>query len=660
MIQESGNVSVNTENIFPIIRKWLYSDRDIFLRELVSNAADANAKLRRLSAIGEFDLPETEELKIQIVFDSAAGTLVIEDNGIGMTVDEIRKYINQIAYSGVMDFVEKYKDKGAESGGIIGHFGLGFYSAFMVSDKVRIDTCSYQAGSEAASWESEDGMAYVMGSSDRTSRGSSITLTLSDEGKEFLTGSKIREILEKYCSFMPYPIYFKDIAADQAKAEREAEAAVKKAAEKKEKAEKAKAEGQEAEPADEDGEDEASAAPAAPEPINDVAPLWLKNPRDCTDEEYKTFFRKTFHDYREPLFWIHLNMDYPFNLKGILYFPKSDNAYESLEGRIKIYYNQVFVADNIKEIIPEFLFLLKGTIDCPDLPLNVSRSFLQNDAYVSKLSTHIIRKVADKLTQLFQNQRTDYEKYWQDIGVFVKYGMMREEKFYDKVKDIALFKTVDGEFKVLADLGDTLLYTPDPKQQVAYVQMAKARNMTVLVMDHELDNHFMSFIEYKNQGKKFKRVDAELGGSDGDNTHAEALTKLFRDATGQEKLEVKIKALGADALPAMILESEESRRMQEMRKQFERMQGGGDEAMDIDSLFPLQLTLVVNEDQPLVGRLNALADIPGNEAQTTLLAKQIYDLARLGHGSLTAEDMAEFLKRSTGILGQLAGITDQA
>ncbi len=346
-------------------------------------------------------------------------------------------------------------------------------------------------------------------------------------------------------------------------------------------------------------------------------------------------------------------MDYPFNLKGILYFPKTDNAYESLEGRIKIYYNQVFVADNIKEIIPEFLFLLKGCIDCPDLPLNVSRSFLQNDAYVSKLSSHIIRKVADKLSQLFQNQRADYEKYWQDIGVFVKYGMMREEKFFEKVKDIALFKTVDNQFKVLADLGDTLMYTPDPGQQVAYVQMAKARGMEVLVMDHELDNHYMSFIEFKNQGKHFKRVDAELGGAEGDASRVDDLSRLFRTATGKEKLDVKVQSLGADALPAMILESEESRRMQEMRRQFEKMQGSGDEKMDIDSLFPLQQILVINQDQPVVGRLQALSDIPGKEEQAKVLACQIYDLARLGHGSLSAEDMAVFLKRSSTLLEQL-------
>jgi molecular chaperone HtpG len=655
MNQERGNVSVSTENIFPIIRKWLYSDRDIFLRELVSNAADANAKLRRLTSIGEISLPEEEALTIQVSFDSAAGTLSVIDNGIGMTADEIRKYINQIAFSGVMDFVDTYKDKGVEAGGIIGHFGLGFYSAFMVSDKVRIDTLSWQDGAEAASWESEDGMAYVMGPSEYARRGSCITLTLSEEGKEFLTGSKIREILDKYCNFMPFPIYFTDIEADKARAAREVEAAKKRAEEKQKDKEKKAQDQDAATDADEDLTDDEDLTPAPVDlaMINDTSPLWLKKPSNCTDEEYKSFFHKTFRDYRDPLFWIHLNMDYPFNLKGILYFPRLENAYETLEGRIKIYYNQVFVADNIKEIIPEFLFLLKGTIDCPDLPLNVSRSFLQNDAYVSKLSSHIIRKVSDKLSQLFQNQRADYEKYWQDIGVFVKYGMLREEKFYDRVKDIALYKTVDGDFKVLADLGDTLLYTPDPKQQIAYVQMAKARGMTVLVMDHELDNHFMSFIEYKHQGKKFRRVDAELGGKDSETAHAEALTALFRKTSGQEKLDVKFQSLGDGALPALIVESEESRRMQEMRKQFERMKGSGDDSMDIDSLFPLQTTLVINDDQILVSRLKALGDIHGQEEQADLLARQIYDLARLGHGSLTADDMAAFLKRSTEVLDRL-------
>jgi molecular chaperone HtpG len=654
MNQERGNVSVNTENIFPIIRKWLYSDRDIFLRELVSNAADANAKLRRLAAIGEAELSEDETLKIEIIFDKANKQLQVIDNGIGMTADEIRKYINQIAFSGVMDFVEKYKEKGVASEGIIGHFGLGFYSAFMVSDLVRIDTRSHTPGAEAASWESEDGMSYVMDTSDKADRGTRITLTLSDEGAAFLTGTKIREILDKYCSFMPDPIYFTDLEAEEERKKREEEDRKRRA---EEKAKQAKEAAEKGEPAPEASEEDDK--PYEPQPINDTKPLWLKKPSECTDEEYKSFFHKTFHDYRDPLFWIHLNLDYPFNLKGILYFPRMDNVYESLEGRIKIYYNQVFVADNIKEIIPEFLFLLKGAIDCPDLPLNVSRSFLQNDTYVAKLSQHIIRKVSDKLSQLFKDQREDYEKYWQDIGVFVKYGMMKEDKFFDRVKDIVLYQTVDKTYKVLSDLDDTILYTPDPKQQVAYVQMARARDLAVIVMDQEIDNHFMSFIEYKHQGKKFKRVDAELGGKDSDSAHAERLTELFRKASGNDKLEVKVQTLGEKALPAMIAESEESRRMQEMRKQFERMSSGQD-GMDIDSMFPLELTLVVNDDQPLVSRLSALAELPGQEEKADLLARQIYDLARLGHGSLTAEDMAEFLRRSTEVLDKLTRPDDKA
>ena len=645
MHTEKGTVSVNTENIFPIIRKWLYSDQDIFLRELVSNATDAIAKLKRLSQMGEAEGLEDEKYRIHVIYDKTAQTLTIEDNGIGMTAEEIRTYINQIAFSGAMDFVEKYKEKGAETTGIIGHFGLGFYSAFMVADLVRIDTLSYKPGSEAASWQSEDGMAYEMGASDRTSRGTSITLTLSEEGQKFLSIDKIEDILGKYCNFMPFPIFLTDAVA-------EAEKAAKAETDAKDKKKKDHVEAEDLEAADE-ATGEAIHEVHEPQPINDTTPLWLKDPKDCTDDEYKSFFRKTFRDYRDPLFWIHLNIDYPFNLKGILYFPKSDNVYESLEGRIKIYYNQVFVADNIKEIIPEFLFLLKGTLDCPDLPLNVSRSFLQNDDYVSKLSSHIIRKVADKLNSLFKNEREQFEKYWQDIGVFVRYGMMREDKFYDKVKDIALYKTVDKALKTQEELGEEIHYTPDAQKQIAYIERAKARGLTVVVMDHELDNHFMSFLEFKNSKVKFKRVDADLGGESGDDSQKEAVETLFRAATLKDKLTVKMMALGADALPAMILESEDARRMQEMRKQFERM-GGSDDKMDFDSMFPIDQTLVVNQDQPLVARLKAMADLPQQKDRAAELARQVYDLARLGHGSLTADELGAFLKRSAALLEELA------
>ncbi len=634
MKQERGTVSVQSENIFPIIRKWLYSDRDIFLRELVSNAADAIAKLRRLVAIGEASIDDSQPMSIRVVFDQDARTLTVTDDGIGMTADEIKKYINQIAFSGVLDFVERYRDKGVEADGIIGHFGLGFYSAFMVADKVRIDTRSYLPDAPAASWESEDGLAYVMGPSDYQPRGTQITISLSDEGMGFLTGDVLLETLEKYCGFMADPIYFTDVQADATRRKEEEQAR------------------QAAKEADPDAADPLDDEEKEAEPINDTQPLWLKNPSDCTDEEYKAFYKKTFRDFRDPLFWVHLNLDYPFRLKGILYFPKLDHAYESLEGRIKIYYNQVFVADNIKEIIPEFLFLLKGTLDCPDLPLNVSRSFLQNDATVSKLSKHIIRKVSDRLKHLFKDERETFESYWQDIGVFVKYGMIRDENFYERVKELALFETVDQGYKTIDDLGETIYYTPDPKQQVAYIHMIREKDQTVVVMDHELDNHFMSFIEFKNPKKKFQRVDAQLEGTASDSSHTDQLTALFRAVSGQDKLLVKIQRLGPDALPALLVESESSRRMQEMQRQFQVMQGGG--GADLDELFAAELTLVINDDRPLTSRLAALASLPDKEEEARDLALQVYDLARLGHGSLTADDMALFLKRSSKLLEEQA------
>ncbi|MHB1454916.1 MAG: molecular chaperone HtpG [Saccharofermentanales bacterium] len=657
MTNEKGNVSVNTENIFPIIRKWLYSDRDIFLRELVSNATDAISKMKKLVDLGEASLSEEEAYSVKVVLDTKARLLTIEDNGIGMTHDEIKKYINQIAFSGAVDFVEKYKDKTADNSGIIGHFGLGFYSAFMVADLVRIDSLSYAEGSAAASWESSDGMAFEMGDSDKTGRGTMITISISEESAEFLTAGKCREILNKYCSFMPYPIFFTEVEEETKKKEdREKKAAekLKKAAEKKAEV----AEGSETAEAfeeDEFGEPDFTADSDALQPINDTRPLWLKNPKDCTDEEYKKFYTKAFADYREPLFWIHLNMDYPFNLKGILYFPQTDNTYESLDGRIKLFYNQVFVADNIKEVIPDFLFLLKGCIDCPDLPLNVSRSFLQNDGYVQKLSTHIIKKVADKLTSIFENSREDFDKYWNDIGVFVKYGCMREEKFFDKVKDILLARTVDGNMTALKDLGEKIYYTNDEKKQVAYVNMAKEKGRTVVIMNHELDTNFMSFFEYKNNKVKFVRIDSEIEGEDGPAERKEAVEKLFRAASGDEKLEVQIKSLGENGLAAVLTETEESRRMQEMQKLYMK-QLGNNSGMDFATLFPVQQILVVNADSALVSRLSAMSEIPGKEDKAGRLGRYIYDLARLSHGSLDAAGMAEFLKQSTAILSELAAI----
>jgi molecular chaperone HtpG len=670
MIKEKGNVSVSTENIFPIIRKWLYSDRDIFLRELVSNSSDAIAKLKKLTDMGETVLGTDEVLSIRVILDKDKKKIFVEDNGIGMTAEEIKKYINQIAFSGAMDFVEKYKEKSSNATGIIGHFGLGFYSAFMVAEKVRIDSLSYAEGSESASWESSDGMGYAMGDSDKHTRGTMITIDLSEEADEFLTASKCREILKKYCAFMPYPIFFIDVKEEQEKKKRKEEEKKKKQEEKKKKQEE-KVKQQEGKPAEQEestqkekgrkktkkssDEKETSEETEKDElqPINDTQPLWLKNPKECSEEEYREFYRKAFFDFREPLFWIHLNMDYPFNLKGILYFPKTDNTYESLEGRIKLYYNQVFVAENIKEVIPEFLFLLKGCIDCPDLPLNVSRSFLQNDGYVRKLSAHIIKKVADKLTSLYENSPEDYGKYWSDIGVFVKYGCMREEKFFDKVKDILVAKTVDQEMKALKDLGERIYYTNDINRQIAYINLAKDQGKTVIVMDHELDNNFMSFMEHKNGKMKFLRVDADIEGQEGPSERRESAEKLFRKATGNDALEVEVKTLGENALAAILTETEESRRMQEMQKMYMK-QMGGEKDMDLSSMFPIKQVLVVNADSPLVGKLAAMSEIPGKEEKTFLLALHIYDLARLSHGSLDPTGMATFLDRSTKLLSDLA------
>ncbi|MHB1485602.1 MAG: molecular chaperone HtpG [Saccharofermentanales bacterium] len=668
MTNEKGNVSVSTENIFPIIRKWLYSDRDIFLREMVSNSTDAIVKMKKLIDLGEAVIDKEQELHINVTLDSENRKLYIEDNGIGMTHDEIKKYINQIAFSGAVDFVEKYKDKTDETAGIIGHFGLGFYSSFMVASKVRIDSLSYVEGSAAASWESSDGMAYEMGDSDKNTRGTLITIELNDESCEFINADKCREILNKYCAFMPYPIYFMDVKEEAEKEKKNLDKAAEKAKKKAEKkAEKKKAAEEAKKAAEEGGAGETPSAeesaeeepeydysePLGPVQINDIHPLWLKNPKDCTDEEYKAFYRKAFSDYREPLFWIHLNMDYPFNLKGILYFPQTDNTYESLDGRIKLFYNQVFVADNIKEVIPDFLFLLKGCIDCPDLPLNVSRSFLQNDGYVQKLSSHIIKKVADKLTSLFESSREDYDKYWSDIGVFVKYGCMKEEKFYDKVKDIILLKTVDNELKALKDCGEKIYYTNDEKKQVAYVDMAKSKGKTVMIMDHELDVNFMSFMEYKNNKVKFIRIDAEIEGEEGPAERKEVIEKIFRMATGDEKLQVQAKSFGEDSLAAVLSETEESRRMQEMQKMYMRQMGGG-AGMDFGAMFPVTQILVVNTDSRLVGKLSALFELPDKQDQVKELALHIYDLARLGHGSLDAQGMSAFLTRSTKIMSMMA------
>ncbi|MDD5604192.1 MAG: molecular chaperone HtpG [Eubacteriales bacterium] len=684
MNKESGNVSISTENIFPIIKKWLYSDKDIFLRELVSNSCDAISKYKKLVTIGEAeaaaDGTDEQSYRIDVHVDKKKKILKVSDNGIGMNAEEVRKYINQIAFSGMMDFVEKYKDK-ADGSQIIGHFGLGFYSVFMVADKVVIDTLSYMPGLEAVKWTSKDGTEYELTGSGRKVRGTEITVYVDDESKEFLDAHKIREVLRKYCAFMPYEIYFTD--ADEIEEEKKRKA--ERIKEEKEKAKETDKETKEAKDADkedrkakeaagEKGKDKA--ADDAPKPVNDTKPLWLKDPKDCTDEEYKDFYSKVFMDFSEPLFWIHLNVDYPFNLKGILYFPRLKNEFQSYEGQIKLFYNQVFVADNIKEIIPEFLLLLKGMIDCPDLPLNVSRSFLQNDGYVRKISSHIIKKVADKLISLYDNERENYNKYWEDINPFVKYGCMREEKFYDRVKDILIFKTIRSEYLNLKEYleknsvknKNTVYYVTDEKQQAQYIKIFRDHDMEAVILPALIDVNFVSFLEMKDSKVRFMRIDSDLSeslketaeGDDADQIKENAglLEKLFRDASGNEKLEIKIESLKTDSVPGIILLSEQSRRMQEMSRMF---RGGGFGDMPVDE------TLVLNSRNPLIRLLVTMsksnentevkddAGLEGGRDDLMLICSHIYDLAMLSHKQLEPETMTKFIERSNLVLEKFAG-----
>ena len=602
MYHESGSVTINAENIFPIIKKWLYSEKDIFVRELVSNASDAISKLAKLGGIGEAELKEDSMFRIDVFVNKDDKTVKITDNGIGMTAEEVKKYINQVAFSGAKDFIEKYKDKTDENQ-IIGHFGLGFYSAFMVSSKVRIDTLSYLPGSLAVSWESDGGTDFEMGESDRNERGTTITLTIADDSVEFLDENKMRETLEKYFSFLPYDLYLDDRSKDgiESKAERAKkieEAAKDKAEKAKDKVEKAKAAKEakkasdEAKKASEDSgsgestvDSESESEDVADEfdediyddfdegepgvlpwlkPLNDTKPLWLKNTIDCTDDEYKSFFNKTFKDMYDPLFWIHLNMDYPFRLKGILYFPKLKNGFEGMEGQIKLYYNQVFVADNIKEVIPDFLMLLKGVLDCPDLPLNVSRSFLQNDSYVGRISSHITKKVGDKLVEVFEKDREVFHKYWDDINPFVKYGCIKEQKFYDRVKDAIVYKTINDTYLTLTEYLEEakekhpskVFYVTDEKQQAQYIRMLKDNGLNAVIMNNMIDNHFIQTIETKETGTKFLRIDSDISQSLKDSggeienlkESQEKIEKIFRTALNDEKLKVKVENLKAQSV----------------------------------------------------------------------------------------------------------------
>lgn len=625
-----GSVSISTENIFPIIKKWLYSEKDIFLREVVSNASDAISKLKKLISVGEASVEETE-WKIEVSLDKEAGTITIFDNGIGMTQEEVVKYINQIAFSGAKDFLEKYQGK-TDDAQIIGHFGLGFYSVFMVSDKVEIDTKSYQEGAEAVHWESVSGMDYAITPSETEERGTYITLHIAEDSKEYLDAFKLRETLRKYFSFLPINLYFIDVEEEQKKA-----AEAEKAGQKQDAS-----------------ENEAPKEPEAPKPIN-TTPLWVKPVKDCTDEEYKEFYRTLFHDYNEPLFWIHLNIDYPFNLKGILYFPKLKSQYDTLEGVIKVYYNQVFVADNVKEILPEFLMLLKGAIDCPDLPLNVSRSFLQNDGYVNKISAHITKKVADKLTGMFNTEKETYCKYWDDINPFVKFGCLKDEKFFDKVKEAIVFKTTDGEYLTLEEMGDqnAIHYIDDALQQAQYVNMYKDSGVKIAVLDGPLDNHFISFLEYKNPGKvKFVRVDADVTENMKDPSGAyskeelEQLAELCKEdfvkVSGNEKLTVRAEAIKSP-MPAILLLSEEARRMQEMAKMYGSLG------------FPIEndVTLVLNASNKTVQKLRQIKESGDTSQDTELICGQIYDLAKLAHQPMEADAMTRFIERSAKLLDRI-------
>ncbi|MDR1439247.1 MAG: molecular chaperone HtpG [Clostridiales bacterium] len=788
MAKESGSVSINTENIFPIIKKWLYSEKDIFIRELVSNCSDAINKHRKLVAIGEAPAPEPDSAPggehggtdtdtdagagqaagagsgyvIAVAVDRAKKTLSFIDNGIGMTADEVKSYINQIAFSGAKDFLEKYKDKMGEGDQIIGHFGLGFYSAFMVAGKVEIDTLSWQAGADAVRWSSEGGMDYAIGESERAARGTAVTLHMAEDGQEFLETYKLREALRKYCSFMPYPIVVIDVeqeekdakeaeerAAKEAKEAKESKEAEGKAAEGSKEAGSKGSDGQEAAGADGardagskgaggakaaaadgpeaagadaaaggsdggdahghdhghghshdrehdhehdhehehdydhehdhggdgsgGGPDSASGDPDAKkarfggklyDPVNSTAPLWLKAPKDCTDAEYKDFYRDVFFDFDEPLFWIHLNMDYPFSLKGILYFPKLRHEFETMEGQIKLFYNQVFVADNIKEVIPEFLLLLKGCLDCPDLPLNVSRSFLQNDSYVKRISAHITKKVGDKLTSLFETAREDYNKYWDDINPFIKYGCIKEDNFYSRVKDIIIYKDINGAHVTLkgyleAAKGkheNTVFYVSDEKQQSQYVNMFKENGMDAVILKSMLDSHFIQFLESKEPSLKLRRIDSDISDSMKDEggelskEDAEAMEKAlegaFKRALAGGGPKIKLEPLKSPSVPGVVVLSEHARRMQDMS----RMYGGGPGGMDMAAMFPQDETLILNRNNALIKSVARLEREGGKQDVVDLACRHISDMAALSNKPLEPEAMTRFLERSGQLL----------
>ena len=686
MAFEKGSLSINSENMFPIIKKWLYSDHDIFLRELVSNSCDAITKLKRLDVFGEFELPADYKARIDVVVSPEDKTIQVIDNGIGMTADEVREYINNIAFSGAEAFLEKYKDKGGDEQ-IIGHFGLGFYSAFMVSELVTIDTLSYQPGAQPVHWECDGGSTYAMGDGDRKTFGTTITLHLTDDCLEFANYYRAEEVLRKYCGFMPVEIYLSEKDTKQTETIKESERRPEDVVievlepEKKPAAAEAGADSAEKEP-----EEKRLKIRRRPVLANDPNPLWTKNPSQCTDEEYKEFYRKVFHDYKEPLFWIHLNMDYPFNLKGILYFPKINLEYESAEGVIKLYNSQVFIADNIKEVIPEFLMLLKGVIDCPDMPLNVSRSALQNDGFAGKISEYITKRVADKLAGMCKTDKETYEKYWDDISPFIKYGCLRDDKFCKKMTDYILLKDLDGKYHtvpealeinasdpdaveakdesgetveaeaVKEDGGEkkedrTIYYVTDLQQQSQYVKMFRENGMQAFVLESSIDQPFIQQLEMKNENIHFARIDADIQAALKEDSQVdeetrkadeEKITGIVRKALGDDKLQVKLETLKDAQTASMLTVDEQNRRMMDMMKMYASSgMGFGGMGMEKEGQ-----TLILNAAHPLVKKL--LSEETGEK--TDLICSQLYDLARIQNGPLSADEMTAFIRRSNEIL----------
>ena len=665
---KKGSLSITSENIFPVIKKWLYSDHDIFYRELISNGSDAITKLKKLELMGEYERPEDLEYKIQVSVNPNDKTIKITDNGLGMTEDEIDKYINQIAFSGVQDFMEKYKDKANEDQ-IIGHFGLGFYSAFMVSDKVSIDSLSYQKDAKPVHWESEGGIDFEMEEGDKAEVGTTITLYLNEDSTEFCNEYRAREVIEKYCAFMPVDIFLDNETAEPQYETIEKDELTDKDTVVETVIEPARTEEKEKEK--EDGTKEVVEIEPSrekykinkrPVALNDTNPLWNKHPNECSEEDYKSFYRKVFRDYKEPLFWIHLNMDYPFNLKGILYFPKINMEYDSLEGTIKLYNSQVFIADNIKEVIPEFLMLLKGIIDCPDLPLNVSRSALQNDGFVKKISDYITKKVADKLSGMCKTDRENYEKYWDDIAPFIKFGYIKDEKFAEKMGDFILYKNLEGKYLTLQDCLDenkekhenTIFYVTNEKEQSQYINMFKEEGIDAVIMPAAIDSPFISHVEQKKEGLKFLRIDTDLNAAFKEEVKeddeefkktSEELTEYFKKALNNDKLDIKVEKMKNAGVASMITISEDTRRMQDMMKMYSM---GG---MDMGMFGGTGETLVLNANHPLVQYVLGHKE----DANTSKICEQLYDLASLSHGPLAPERMTAFVSRSNEIMMIMAG-----